>query len=103
MATAGVSIMITLYSLIDTAPIDAAVEILKKDKSIKSHIGKFRTHGYDQVDWPSLKRDLAEVKVTLSGDKGSVYMHCSMELNNQEEWRVKEIIKREERLHSANT
>jgi hypothetical protein len=101
MAAAGASIMITLYPLIDTAPIDAAVEILKKDKSVKSYIGKFSGHGHDQVDWPSLKRDVAEVRVTLSGNKGSVSVLCRMELNNQEEWKLKEIIKKEELLHSC--
>lgn len=98
----GAAVRITLYPVIDTAPIDAAVDILKKDKSIKGHIGKLTGHGYHQVHWPSSKKDLAEVKVTLSGTKGSVSVHCKMELNNQEEWIVKQIIEKEDRLHSPN-
>jgi hypothetical protein len=38
--------MITLYPEIDLASVDAAIEILKKDKSIKSHMGRYQSYGY---------------------------------------------------------
>lgn len=100
MAAAVTSIMITLYSQIDTASVDAAVNILKKDKTIKSYIGKFKGHGYQKVYFPLLRQQLAELEVTLYGNKGDVYVHCLMELNNEQQWRLKDIIKKEERLHA---
>lgn len=97
VAAISASIMITLYPQIDIKPVDAAVEILKKDKSIKSHMGTYKGYGYKRVYLPLQKQQLAEVQVTLHGNKGDIYVHCRMELDDQEQWRLKEIIKKEEK------
>ncbi|PSR55900.1 hypothetical protein AHMF7605_21540 [Adhaeribacter arboris] len=85
IAALGASIRITLYPWTETEASDAAIQILKKDKSIKKHLGKFNGSGFP--DSPSLE----EVKVTIYGTKGHVRVHCLMELNQQEKWTVKEI------------
>lgn len=103
IAAAGAAVVITLYPVIETDAHEAAVKILKKDKSIQSHIGKYDDHICHYTELPSSKENLPEVKVTLYGNKGSVYVHCRMELKNQAGWRLKEIIKKEERSHPANT
>ena len=97
IAAVGASVVITLYPQVDTESIEAAVKILKKDKSIKSHIGKYTGYGYNYTGLPSLKKGLAEVKVNLVGNKGSVYVHCRLKLSSQVAWVLGEIIKKEER------
>ncbi len=92
--------MITIYPVLETEAVIAAVDILKKDKWIKRHTGKYTGHGTHHPDSSSVKKNQADVKVTLSGKKGSVFMHCLMELTIDGEWAIKEILKREARLLS---
>jgi len=99
IAAAGAAVVITLYPMTDTEPANAAANILKKDKSIKKHLGKYTGHGYGRVHLPRLKQQLAEVEVTLLGSKGSVFVHCILALDDREEWIVKEILKKEEKYY----
>jgi hypothetical protein len=103
ITAAGATIRITLYPVIETDYSQAAVEILKKDKSIQRQIGsRYPGYHYHSEDLPSLKEALAEVKVTLIGKKGSLYVHCLMELNKQEEWTLKAILKKGERQNLSS-
>lgn len=94
----GAGIIITIYPVLETEAVEAAVDILKKDKWIKSRTGKYNGHGTHHTDSSSLKKNQAEVKVTLTGKKGSVFVHCLMELTTEGEWDVKELLKKEVRL-----
>ena len=100
IAAVGAGIVITIYPVLETEAVEAAVDILKKDKWIKSHTGKCNGHSIHHTDSSSLKKNQAEVKVTLTGKKGSVFVHCLMELTTEGEWGVKELLKKEARILS---
>lgn len=99
MGAIGASLLITIYPVIETEAVIAAVGILKKDKWIKKYTGKsdgsLCTHHTASA---SVKKNQEEVKVTLNGKKGSVFVHCLMELTIDGEWGLKEILKKEARL-----
>lgn len=101
MAAAGAGLVITIYAVIETDAVEAAVGILKKDKQIRRHTGKYDGHGTYHTDSSSVKKNQAEVKVILYGKKGSVFVHCLMELTMEGEWGLKEILKKEERSRSS--
>lgn len=107
MAAVGAGIVLTLYPDLETDAFEAAVVILKKDKHIKRHIGKFTGPNIHLTKSSSLKKNQEEVKVTLTGKKGFVFVHCLMELTMEGEWGLKEILKKEERQYlsppSGNT
>ena len=97
MAAVGASLVITIYPVLETDAVEAAINILKKDKQIKRYLGKYTSPGIHITDSSSLKKNQEEVKVTLYGKKGSVIVHCLMELTIEGEWGLKEILKKEER------
>lgn len=98
IAAAGAGLVITIYPVLETEAVEAAVAILKKDKQIKRYIGQYNGIIIHLTDSSSVKKNQAETKVTLTGKKGSVFVHCLMELTTEGEWGVKEILKKEERL-----
>ena len=87
----------------ETGSFEAAVQALKEDESIQNQIGKYNGYSYNQKELPSPEANPAEVKLRLNGNKGSVYVHCRMELDKQGKWILKEIIQKEEKQHSPNT
>lgn len=100
LAAAGAAVVVTIYPLRETDYSAAAFDILKKDKSIRRYLGSKIGSSYVVSDGSPFKVNLAEVKMTLIGaigTKRSVFVHCQMELNSQEQWVLKEIIKKEER------
>lgn len=99
MAAIGAGIVLTLYPDLETDAFEAAVAILKKDKHIKRHIGKFTGPDIHLTESSSLKKNQEEVKLTLTGTKGFVFVHCLMELTVEGEWGLKEILKKEERQY----
>lgn len=103
MAAAGTGLVITIYPVLDTEAVEAAVDILKKDKRIKRYIGKYQSLGIHHLDSFLIKKNQAEVKVTLTGNKGSVFVHCLMQLTMEGEWGIKEILQEEERFPYSTT
>jgi hypothetical protein len=103
IAAAGTGLVITIYPVLDTEAVEAAVDILKKDKRIKRSIGKYQSLGIHHLDSFSIKKNQAEVKVTLTGNKGAMYVHCLMQLTLEGEWAIKEILKEEERFPPTTT
>ena len=95
IATVQAGIVITIYPMLETDAVIAAVASLKKDKWIKSQIGKPNGHGTHHIDSSALKKNQEEVKVTLYGKAKSVFVHCLMELNVEGEWGIKEIFQKE--------
>lgn len=95
--------MITINPVLDIEVINAAVYILKNDERIKRYIGEYQSLGIHQTNSLTIKRNQAEVKVTLTGTKGSVYVHCLMQLTMEGEWTLKEILTEEERFVSQWT
>ena len=101
IAAVGAGIVITIYPVLETDAIEAAVAILKKDNWIKRRRGKSNGYGIHHTDSSSLKKNQAEVKVTFYGKKGSVFVHCLMELTTEGDWGIKEILKKEVRILSC--
>ena len=102
IAQVDASLVITIYPVIETDAVEAAIAILKKDNWIRRHRGKANGYGLHHTDSSSLNKNQAEVKVTLHGKKDSVYVHCLMQLTMEGEWAVKEIIKKEVRIASCS-
>ncbi|MBD2703344.1 hypothetical protein IC229_22055 [Spirosoma sp. BT702] len=95
IAQVGASLVITIYPVIETDAVEAAIAVLKKDSWIRRRRGKANGYGVHHADSSSLKKNQAEVKVTLYGKKESVYVHCLMQLSIEGEWVLQEIIKKE--------
>ena len=95
VADVGAGIMITIYPILETEAVEAAISLLRKDTWIKRKIGKENGCSIGHTDSSALKKNQAYAKVTLDGKKGSVFVHCLMELTREGEWGIKEILKRE--------
>jgi hypothetical protein len=93
IAAASAGIVITIYPVIETDAAIAAVAILKKDKWVRSHIGKYINYGTHYTDLDSVKE--TQVKVTLFGKAGSIIVNCLMHLTVDGKWEIKEIIQKE--------
>lgn len=91
-------LVITIYPVIETDAVEAAIAILKKDNWIRRRRSKANGYGIHHTDSSSLKKNQADVKVTLYGKKESVYVHCLMQLSMEGEWAVK---KKEVRVASC--
>ncbi len=98
MGAVGASLVITIYPILETEAVEAAISILRKDTWIKRRIGKRAGSSISYTDSSALKKNQAYAKVTLHGKKGSVFVHCLMELTMEGDWGIKEILKRELRL-----
>jgi hypothetical protein len=72
--------VITIYAVLDTDAVMAAIASLKKDKWIKRQLGKYNGHGTHLTDPSSLKNNQEELKVSLHGKNKSVIVPCLMEL-----------------------
>jgi hypothetical protein len=92
IAVIQAGIVITIYPELETDAVIAAIAILKKDKWIQRQIGKYSGHGTHFTDSSTLKKNQAEVKVTLNGKKRCVFVHCLMELTMEGEWGLKGIL-----------
>lgn len=101
IAAIGAGLTITIYPVLETDAVEAAIAILKKDNWIRKRRGKANGYGIHHTDSSSLKKNQAAVKVTLYGKKESVYVHCLMQLSMEGEWAVKEIVKKEVRVASC--
>lgn len=101
IAQVGASLVMTIYPVIETEAVEAAVAVLKKDNWIKRRRGKSNGYRVHPTDSSLLKKNQADVKVTLHGKKESVYVHCLMELTIEGEWGIKEIVKKEVRVPSC--
>jgi hypothetical protein len=95
MAQVGASLVITIYPVLETDAVEAALAILKKDNWIRRRRGKADGYSIHHTDSSSLKKNQAEVKVTLYGKKESIYVHCLMQLTMEGDWAIKEILKKE--------
>lgn len=85
------------WAMKETDSFETAIKILKEDEIIRHYIGKYKGHSFDQKDLPTSEANPAEIKVTLNGTKGSVFIHCRMQLNKEWQWELKEIIRKEEK------